>query len=147
MSFKLIADALLVALTRCSGIILGVFVSVILASFIFPKSASHQAADNLALALDGLCHLCQIAWNATQWNDFEADSLSSQDCYVPLGNAAMVGDRGPVVAAAKEAECEKVDCNAFRMMLDHVRSQQKEILVCRKSSVIQSERSVILEEA
>ena len=85
--------------------------SVILASFIFPKSASHQAADNLALALDGLCHLCQIAWNATQWSDFEAEALGSQDCYVPLENAAMVGDRGPEVAAAKEAECEKVSCN------------------------------------
>jgi len=36
------ADAFLVALTRCSGIILGVVVSILLAILVFPKSASHQ---------------------------------------------------------------------------------------------------------
>ena len=101
------ADAFLVALTRCSGIILGVLVSVILASFVFPKSASHQAADNLAAALESLCHLCEIAWNATQWNSIESGFTGDQDCYIPLEDSAMVGSR-PEAAAAREAECEKV---------------------------------------
>ena len=58
------ADAFLVAVTRCSGILLGVLLSVVLAVLVFPKSASHQATDNLAEALSGLCLLSQIAWKS-----------------------------------------------------------------------------------
>ena len=39
----LAADAALVAVTRISGIVLGVFLSLIMSVIIFPKSASHQA--------------------------------------------------------------------------------------------------------
>ena len=37
-----ISDAFLVALTRISGILLGVFLSLLLSVVIFPRSASHQ---------------------------------------------------------------------------------------------------------
>ena len=98
---------MLVALTRCSGIILGVLLSVVLASLVFPKSASHQAADNLAAALENLCDLCRIAWNATQWDP--RNGFGDQECYVPLEGAALFDNiKSPEASAAREAECEKV---------------------------------------
>ena len=41
-------------LTRVSGILMGVFLSIWLSVLIFPKSASHQATDCLAAALQGV---------------------------------------------------------------------------------------------
>ena len=41
-----ISDAFLVALTRISGILLGVFLSLSLSVIIFPKSASHQVRES-----------------------------------------------------------------------------------------------------
>lgn len=104
----LCADAFLVAVTRCSGIILGVLLSVILASLVFPKSASHQAADNLASALEGLCSLCQIAWNASHWIDLGQTASDQHDCYVAVEDLAVLGSQQREAVAAKEAECEKV---------------------------------------
>ena len=42
------ADAYLVALTRISGIVGGVFVMLLLSVIIFPKSASHQVRQTQA---------------------------------------------------------------------------------------------------
>lgn len=102
------ADAFLVAITRCSGIILGVGVSVILASFVFPKSASHQAADNLASALDGLCRLCDLAWNSAYLGRPQAEDLSDEGFYMQLDHAEPEHQAAIGSASAKEAECEKV---------------------------------------
>ncbi len=57
------ADAALVAITRVSGIVLGVMLSLLLSVIIFPKSASHQATDSMAAALLALADLSDKAWN------------------------------------------------------------------------------------
>lgn len=49
------ADAFLVALTRISGILLGVLLSLVLSVFVFPKSASHQVSCNLACLKSEIC--------------------------------------------------------------------------------------------
>ncbi|CAL5222233.1 g4567 [Coccomyxa viridis] len=56
------SDAYLVALTRISGIVGGVFVMLLLSVIIFPKSASHQAADNMTEGLVSLVNLSRLAW-------------------------------------------------------------------------------------
>ena len=53
-----IGDAFLVALTRISGILLGVFLSLSLSVIIFPRSASHQVgppARHASLQLSQPC--------------------------------------------------------------------------------------------
>jgi hypothetical protein len=95
-----------VALTRCSGIILGVLVSILLAILVFPKSASHEAADNLARALEGLCSLCKLAWNSPTREDGHEEEGEGH-CYVPLENG-LLSTSTWLDAEAREAECEKV---------------------------------------
>ena len=81
--------------------------SVLLASFIFPKSASHQASDNLALALEGLCRLSQLAWSSANLSLPGEEALHNEGCYVQLDGSAVEGTGGGDMLA-REAECEKV---------------------------------------
>ena len=112
---SVLADAFLVAVTRCSGILLGVALSVVLAVVIFPKSASHQATDSLAAALEGLERLCRIAWNSPHLADELSEGGDTQgssgNLYLPLegetGAAAGSGS-SKMALAAREAECERV---------------------------------------
>ena len=103
------------AVTRCSGILLGVALSVVLAVVIFPKSASHQATDSLAAALEGLERLCGIAWNSPHLADELGEGGDTQgssgNLYLPLegetGAAARSGS-SKIAREAREAECERV---------------------------------------
>ena len=103
------------AVTRCSGILLGVALSVVLAVVIFPKSASHQATDSLAAALEGLERLCGIAWNsphlADELDEVAATQGSAGNLYLPLeGETGAAGGSGSskIAREAREAECERV---------------------------------------
>ncbi len=57
------ADAFLVAITRIGGIVGGVMITLVLAVTVFPKSASHEAADSMSAALQGLLKLYALAWS------------------------------------------------------------------------------------
>lgn len=104
----------MVALTRCSGIILGVFLSVILAVLVFPKSASHQATDNLSEALQNACNLCQLAWHSSQRQDIfiQANASSVDGAYISLGSESSTQVEKTASVEDKELECEKV-CARF----------------------------------
>ena len=52
----------MVAVTRISGIIYGVILTMIMSVLVFPKSASHQATDNLKAGLEVLAELNTIVW-------------------------------------------------------------------------------------
>ena len=52
----------MVAVTRISGIIYGVILTMIMSVLVFPKSASHQATDNLKAGLIKLAELNGVAW-------------------------------------------------------------------------------------
>ena len=105
------ADAFEVMLTRVSGILLGVFLSVVLAMVIFPKSASHQATDSLASALWHLEHLSRIAWNS-QFVEMLSDAprrrfeQGDEGFYVPLEDGGA--EAAKLDQDRREAECEKV---------------------------------------
>ncbi|KAK9807116.1 hypothetical protein WJX73_006825 [Symbiochloris irregularis] len=81
------SDAFLVALTRISGILLGVLLSLALSVCVFPKSASHQATDNLGAALQGLIQLSQLAWDPMNDNQ----GVSSKNPSRPLGQTMAQG--------------------------------------------------------
>ena len=67
------ADAFLVALTRIGGIVGGVMITLVLAVAVFPKSASHEAADTMSAALQGLMQLYALAWNM-DWSEEDKTS-------------------------------------------------------------------------
>lgn len=56
-------DAAWVAVTRISGIVFGVFLSLLLCVLIFPKSATHEAVDNMWHAFADLSALHALAWS------------------------------------------------------------------------------------
>lgn len=68
-----LADAFLVAVTRIGGIVGGVLITLVLAVTVFPKSASHEAADTMSAALQGLMQLYALAWNM-DWSEEEKAS-------------------------------------------------------------------------
>lgn len=104
-----LVDAFMVALTRCSGIILGVFLSVVLAVLIFPKSASHQATDNLSEALTSICTLCKLAWHSSSKPDIfiqaNASSHRNGQNYINFGSEDS-GEK-KINTEEEELECEK----------------------------------------
>ena len=51
------------AATRISGIVFGVFLSLLLCVVIFPKSATHEAVDNMWHAMTDLSALHALAWS------------------------------------------------------------------------------------
>ena len=51
-----------VAVTRISGIVFGVILTMIMSVIVFPKSASHQATDSLQSGLAALARLNAVAW-------------------------------------------------------------------------------------
>jgi hypothetical protein len=51
------SDAAIITATRIGGILSGVALSLLLSVTIMPKSASHQATDNLSAAMTGLINL------------------------------------------------------------------------------------------
>ena len=51
------------AATRISGIVFGVFLSLLLCVVVFPKSATHEAVDNLWHAMTDLSALHALAWS------------------------------------------------------------------------------------
>ena len=55
-------EAAIVAATRISGIVFGVFLSLLLCVVIFPKSATHEAVDNMWHAMTDLSALHALAW-------------------------------------------------------------------------------------
>ena len=71
LSWCVPADALLVAITRIGGIIGGVLITLVLAVVVFPKSASHEAADSMSAALQGLMQLYALAWSI-DWSSDDA---------------------------------------------------------------------------
>lgn len=56
-------DAAIVAATRISGIVFGVFISLVLCVVVFPKSATHEAVDNMWHAFADLSALHALAWS------------------------------------------------------------------------------------
>ena len=50
------------AATRISGIVFGVFLSLLLCVVVFPKSATHEAVDNMWHAMTDLSALHALAW-------------------------------------------------------------------------------------
>ena len=56
-------DAAWVAVTRISGIVFGVFLSLLLCVLVFPKSATHEAVDNMWHAFADLSALNALAWS------------------------------------------------------------------------------------
>jgi len=56
-------EAAIVAATRISGIVFGVFLSLLLCVVIFPKSATHEAVDNTWHAMTDLSALHALAWS------------------------------------------------------------------------------------
>ena len=56
-------DAAMVAATRISGIVFGVFISLLLCVLVFPKSATHEAVDNMWHAFADLSALHALAWS------------------------------------------------------------------------------------
>ncbi|KAK9903224.1 hypothetical protein WJX75_000088 [Coccomyxa subellipsoidea] len=113
------SDASLVALTRVVGIVGGVMMMLILSVFVFPKSASHQASDNMAEAMIDLVNLSKLAWKATQGSTEskttkermeQARSLRQPDGYMLLQEEDEESARKAVVEKreAAELDCEKM---------------------------------------
>ncbi|KAK9857975.1 hypothetical protein WJX84_004815, partial [Apatococcus fuscideae] len=73
MGAEVASDAFLVALTRIGGIVGGVMITLVLAVTVFPKSASHEAADTMSAALQGLMQLYALAWNM-DWSEEDKSS-------------------------------------------------------------------------
>lgn len=113
------ADAFIVALTRCSGIILGVFLSVLLAVLIFPKSASHQATDNLSEALQAICELSQLAWHTTKKQDIfiQANASAVGDAYLHLPSESSTPVEKEISADQRELECERASLHYSRALV------------------------------
>ena len=78
----MLTDAALVAITRIGGIVLGVMITLVLAVTVFPKSASHEAADAMSAALQGLLRLYSLAWNI----DWTEEDRTSNGYHVPSDN-------------------------------------------------------------
>ena len=129
-----LADAFMVALTRCSGIILGVFLSVVLAVLVFPKSASHQATDNLSEALLSICKLCRLAWMQSAPSDqshSSSSSFSPEGRYEPLEDITIPQNEEKLSPEEREVECEKVcqDLSSAKGSLGH-HSCCKQLYIC-----------------
>lgn len=81
------------AVTRISGIIYGVLLTMIMSVLVFPKSASHQATDNLKAGLIKLAELNIVAWRK------EAGCTARSDIMHP--------------AKVTEPDYDSMTCNGF----------------------------------
>ncbi|CAK0786828.1 hypothetical protein CVIRNUC_010042 [Coccomyxa viridis] len=113
------SDAYLVALTRISGIVGGVLVMLLLSVIIFPKSASHQASDNMTEALVSLVNLSTLAWRLLERDTSvhgtkgrleraRSTALLGQDSYKRMDEDLLEGHKTATERDQTEAECEKM---------------------------------------
>ncbi|CAL8465245.1 g4780 [Coccomyxa elongata] len=112
------ADASLVALTRIVGIVGGVMLMLMLSVFVFPKSASHQAADNMAEAMIDLVNLSKLAWKATNGNTEKQETKQRMEHARQLDGYILLqqeDDDSARKAAANRREAAEVECEKMLM--------------------------------